>query len=69
MLTMKISFFPISLSVTHLKKYALDRRNGWMVNQSDYVVTYVKNTRGVAHKFKEKAEKKKKTVINLYKEE
>ncbi len=50
------------------KQFALDRRNGWMVNQSDYVVTYVKNTWGGAYKFKERAEKKNKKVINLYKE-
>ena len=50
------------------KQFALDRRNGWMVNVSDYVVTYVKNTWGGAYKFKERAEKKNKKVINLYKE-
>ncbi len=51
------------------KQFALDRRNGWMVNQSDYVVTYVRKATGGARKFKERAEKKNKTVINLYKEE
>ena len=50
------------------KQFALDRRNGWMVNVSYYVVTYVKNTWGGAYKFKERAEKKNKNVINLYKE-
>ncbi len=51
------------------KQFALDRRNGWMVNESDYVVTYVKNTWGGAYKFMERAKKKNKKVINLYKEE
>ncbi len=51
------------------KQFALDRRNGWMVNQSDYVVTYVRKATGGARKFKERAEKKNKTVINLYKDE
>ena len=50
------------------KQFALDRRNGWMVNVSYYVVTYVKNTWGGAYKFKERVEKKNKKVINLYKE-
>lgn len=50
------------------EKFAIDRRNGWMVNQSDYVVTYVWKAAGGARKFKERAEKKNKTVINLYKE-
>ncbi len=40
-----------------------------MINQSDYVVTYVWKTWGGASKFKEIAEKKNRTVINLYKEE
>lgn len=51
------------------KKFEIDRRNGWMINQSDYVVTYVWKTWGGAHKFKEIAEKKNKTVINLHKEQ
>lgn len=36
-----------------------------MIEQSDYVVTYVKYTIGGASKFKELAEKKKKIVINI----
>ena len=48
------------------KRFEIDRRNGWMINQSEYVVTYVRNTWGGAHKFKTTAEKKGKTVINLY---
>ncbi len=51
------------------KQFALDRRNGWMVNNSDYVVTYVWKATGGARKIKERAEKKHKTVINLYKDE
>ncbi len=40
-----------------------------MVNQSDYVVTYMRKGTGGARKFKERAEKNNKTVINFYKEE
>lgn len=46
-------------------KYAIPKRNRWMINKSDYVITYVKYTIGGAAKFKELAEKKGKTVLNL----
>lgn len=36
-----------------------------MIERSDYVVTYVKYTVGGAVRFKELAEKKNKTVINI----
>ena len=41
-------------------KYAINKRNEWMINHSDYVVTYVRYTTGGAFKFKEIAEKKEK---------
>lgn len=47
------------------QKFAICYRNKWMIEQSDYVVTYVKYSIGGASQFKELAEKKKKTVINL----
>lgn len=46
-------------------KYAIVKRNQWMIKQSDYVITYVKYTAGGALRFKELAEKQKKTVLNL----
>lgn len=46
-------------------QYAIVKRNRWMIDQSDYVVTYVTHLGGGAAKFKELAEKKKKVVINL----
>lgn len=46
-------------------KYAISKRNRWMINHSDYVVTYVKSTIGGAYKCKELAERKGKFVINL----
>ena len=46
-------------------KFAINYRNKWMVEQSDYVVTYVNYTVGGAAKFKEYAIKKDKIVINL----
>ena len=46
-------------------KYAIPKRNRWMIDNSDYVVTYVKHPVGGAAVFKNLAEKKKKTVLNL----
>ena len=47
------------------RKYAIVKRNQWMIKQSDYVITYVKYATGGAVKFKELAEKQKKIVLNL----
>ncbi len=46
-------------------RFAMDRRNCWMVEHADYVVTYVAQSFGGAVKFKALAEQKGKTVINL----
>lgn len=46
-------------------RYAIDRRNTWMLNQAAFVVTYVTCTVGGAFKFKEKARKQGKTVIEI----
>lgn len=46
-------------------RFAIDRRNKWMIEQADYVITYVTHSWGGAAKFKELAEKKGKTVINI----
>lgn len=46
-------------------KYAIIERNNWMINKSDYVVTYVENSVGGAARFKSVSEKKGLTVINL----
>ena len=47
------------------RKFAINYRNKWMIEQSNYVVTYVKYIIGGAAQFKELAEKKKKIVINI----
>ena len=47
-------------------KYAIIKRNKWMIAKADYVVTYVKYGFGGAAIFKEYAEKAGKTVINTY---
>ena len=46
-------------------RYAISWRNNWMLQQSDYVVTYITHSWGGAAQFSEKAKRQKKTVINL----
>ena len=46
-------------------RYAISRRNEWMVNEADLVIAYIKNTYGGAYKSFLYAKKKGKTVINL----
>ena len=46
-------------------RFAIVRRNNWMLQQADFVVVYVTHTWGGAAKFAKKAEKQGKTVINL----
>ncbi len=47
------------------RRFAIDKRNRWMIEKSDFVITHVKHSIGGAAKFKEIAEQKKKTVINI----
>lgn len=46
-------------------KYAIIKRNRWMLERSDFVITYVTHNWGGAADFKALAERKGKTVINL----
>ena len=48
-----------------LPKFAIIKRNNWMIEKSEFVVVYVKDMCGGAAKFKEIAEKKGKKVINI----
>ena len=47
------------------KKYAISKRNVWMIHQSGFVVCYVYKITGGAAKFREKAEKKGLKVIDV----
>lgn len=47
-------------------KYAIIKRNEWMINNSDIVVTYVRHDFGSAAKFKATAVKKNKQVFELF---
>ena len=46
-------------------RYAISWRNNWMLQQSEYVVTYITHTWGGANQFSEKAKKQKRIVMNL----
>ena len=48
-------------------KFAIIKRNEWIVNKSDYVFTYVKTHYGGAYRALLYAHKHKKPYINLYK--
>ena len=63
----KHTLYPDADLETVPKRFTLDYRNRWMLNQADYVVTYVWKNYGGAYKFKSLAEKKSKTVINICK--
>lgn len=58
------TIFPEGLENTP-RRYAISKRNRWMIEQADTVVTYVIYKTGGATQFKELAEKKGKCVINL----
>lgn len=46
-------------------KYAIDRRNKWMVEKSEWVICYVRVPWGGAYKFAELARKRGKQAVNL----
>ena len=58
------TIFPEEIAQTP-PKFAIDKRNRWMIERCDYVVTYVQFIVGGAVKYKTFAEKKGKTVLNL----
>ena len=50
---------------TKPKRFAISYRNKWMIQQSDFVITYVTHNFGGAAQFKEMAEKQGKNIIEL----
>ena len=46
-------------------KFAICKRNEWMIDQSELIIAFVKRTHGGAFKALEYARKKKKVIINL----
>lgn len=47
------------------RKFAISYRNKWMIEQADYVVTYITRVTGGAVQFAQLAEQKKKICINI----
>ena len=47
------------------KKYAISKRNEWMIQHSDYAVCYVHKITGGAAKFREKAEKRRLKILDV----
>ena len=60
----KNSIFPEEVAKS-IPKFAIAKRNDWMLQKSDTVVTYVAHSFGCSHKYQEKAIKSGKTVINI----
>lgn len=58
------TILPEEVAKTH-PKYAISKRNDWMLKQSDTVVAYIKRSYGGAVKYYEKAIRQKKCVINI----
>ena len=46
-------------------KFAISRRNKWMIEQADLIIAYVDHTYGGAYKTLEYAYKRQKNIINL----
>lgn len=46
-------------------RYAIAWRNNWMLNQSDFVVTYITHSWGGAAQFAEKAARMNRYIINI----
>ena len=60
----KYTVFPEELE-NALPKFAISKRNDWMINNSQIVITYVRHNFSNSHKWLEKAKKKGLGVINL----
>ena len=61
------TILPEGIEAVH-PRYAIDWRNRWMLQRSDFVVTYITHSWGGAAKFAEKAKREGKTVINLFRQ-
>ncbi len=58
------TIYPEELACVH-PRYAIAKRNEWMLKKADCIITYVRFSVGGAAKYKALAEKKQKIVINL----
>ena len=58
------TILPESVAESH-PKYAISKRNEWMLNECDTVVAYVTHQNGGASKYYQKAIRLNKTVVNI----
>ena len=58
------TIFPEGIEKVH-PRFAISWRNKWMLNQSEYVVTYITHSWGGASQFAEMAERQKKHIIKI----
>lgn len=58
------TFYPEGLESVP-RRFAIARRNDWMLKESDTVVAYIRFLGGGAGQFVQKAERQKKRIINL----
>ena len=58
------TLFPDGLENVPIK-FAISKRNAWMIKHSDYAVCYVHKITGGAAKFREKAEKRGLQIIDV----
>lgn len=61
------TILPEGIETVH-PRYAIERRNRWLLQRADFVVTYITHSWGGAAKFAEKAKREGKTVINLFRQ-
>ena len=62
------TMLPEGLETVH-PRYAIDRRNKWMIDQSDFVIAYVTHGWGGAAKYASLAKRKGKIVYSLIAQE
>lgn len=58
------TILPESVAESH-PKYAISKRNDWMLSKSDAVIAYVTHSYGGAARYYQKAIRQNKTVINI----
>lgn len=59
------TMFPEEMEQVH-PRFAISRRNDWMLAHSDYVIVYAEHSWGGAAKYLNKARQKKKNIIRIY---
>ena len=58
------TILPEDVAIAH-PKFAISKRNDWMLKKSDAVICYISHSHGGASKYYEKAKRMGKVVINI----